>query len=912
MIFSLLLWPKKVYLLNTMTDNQIQPQPQTTAEDALRQWWVEKYGTPIPDDAKGLIRTLIRSEVHRQRVQDMQLDDKTLHQIYESRRLCQAKLQHLADEIAQVRRQQDRLRQFQQLNTELTAQQDRLFQLNKEKASNAADQLDLDRFEEFEAVNGRFQRITTFKKSVRQGREHVKELYNAIDQVQKSTDDAEAILVDEQSKTLDALQQVESMAQTMAEVARQQAIATENQRQYREDQETLQLLQEHKTMLQKQQQENMALTEEEQNKLTVLRQKRQTLHAHQQTIVHSEAIMNMLDELSHVSQQRSEITKSLEQAVRNQEERDAVLARLFSDSQSMKAKIDAKHEEVEGHRRSIAGQNSYDLQRLALEQRSRRQMLVTAASLWRSIAAGYDLMEREEQEITRLRLHADHLRHDIDDLESHLRQTGKELEERTYQLTLSKSQNVIELRGDLVEGVPCTVCGAKNHPWQGESITEQNALIKSLNADCSLLKQEYMGKQEQLQELQADLTRTTSRLSVLTEQQAILQERQRLDIDEWQNFCTLDRTFADCSPSTNREARSTLLGLLIERAAVDAEEAERNLKAFSFHLDAISSLGQDIRVLQQQEGELATRLNEANTACQVMAGQVERLKMRLDAITQEYRSRYEALDHTITIPEWLSAWQQSSEGLKLRIMEMKKVWNETCEQLAEGEKQAAVLHEQAEMLHSQMNQVTMEMTACESHSASMKEQMEKALNSVEKLLPSGDGKGAFERACQQLNRQKELEQEARRQYDTIVNELHQRQAERKNMELIIQDVEQHIASEMRELDLWMGKYNMSHPPVQASELEEILVDGREWGEKRSRLRQIQVDYAVVQNRVDNLRAQIISLQAEGMRAVSDDGQSELALLRDQIEQLEEQQRDQQLQLAQLNQQLRAHEQATNL
>jgi len=893
-----------------MTENHINTEVQTpTTEEALRQWWMEKYGTPVPEEAKGLLRTLVRSEVHRQRVQDKLLDDKTLHLIYESRRLCQARLQHLADEISQVRRQQDRLRQFQELNTELTAQQDRLFKLNKEKAANAVEQRDLDRFEEFEAVNGRFQRISTMRKSMLQAREHVKELSAAIEQAQNMVDEAEEILVDEQSKTADATQYMEATAQTMAEVARQQAIVAENQRQHREDQETLQLLRERKATLQKQLQENATQTEAEQKQLMSLRQKRQALQAHQQTIGHSEAIINMLDELSHVSEQRQEISKALEQAVRNQEERDEVLARLFSDSQSMKAKIDSKKEEVEGHRRSIAGQDSYHLQRKALEMRSRRQMLETAASLWRSIAMGYNLMEREEQEITRLRLHADHLRHDIDDLETHLRQAGKQLEERTYQLTLSKSQNVVELRGDLVEGVPCTVCGAKNHPWQGESITEQNALIKSLKADCAILRQEYTTKQEQLQELQADLTRTTSRLTVLTEQQAILQERQRQDTEEWQNFCGLDRSFVDCSPSTNREARSTLLGLLIERATVDAENAERELKTFSFHLDAISSLGQEIQMFQQQNAELATRLNEANTACQVMAGQVERLKTRLDAETQNYRHRYEALDHAMTIPEWLNAWKQSPEGLKLRIVEMRRVWEEAGEQLVERERQTAVLHEQAEILHAQMNQLTLEMTACESHGSSMKDQAEKALNVIEKLLPGGDGKGAFESACQQLNRQKERELEARRKYDSRLSELQQRQAERNNMELIVQDVEQHVASEVRELDLWMGKYNASHPPVQTSELENILADGREWGGIRQQLRQIQIDYAVVQNRVDNLRAQIISLQAEGVRAVSDDGQADMALLRDQIEQLEAQQRDQQLQLAQYDQQIRAHEQA---
>ena len=895
-----------------MIENHINSAPQSpTTEDALRQWWMEKYGTPVPEDAKGMLRTLIRSEVHRQRIQDKLLDDKTLNLIYESRRLCQAKLQHLTESISQVRRQQDRLLQFQQLNTELTAQQERLFQLNKEKAACMTEQRDLERFEEFEAVNGRFQRISIMRKSLHQAREHVKEMNVAIEQAQKSVDEAEATFVDEQSKTASAAQHVEATAQTMAEVARQQAIAAENQRQHREDKETLQLLQENKASLQKRLQENIALTEEEQQKLMTLRQKRQALHAHQQTIGHSEAIVNMLDELSLVSQQRQEITRSLEQAVRNQEERDEVLARLFSDSQSLKAKIDSKKEEVEGHRRSIAGQDSYRLQRAALEMRGRRQMLETASSLWRSIAAGYDLMEREDQEITRLRLHADHLRHDIDDLEAHLRQTGKQLEECNNQLVLSKSQNVIELRGDLVEGVPCTVCGAKNHPWQGESITEQNALIKSLKADCAILKQEYTSKQEQLQELQADLTRTTERLTVLTEQQAILRERQQQDTDEWQNFSSLDRTFADCSPSTNREARSTLLGLLIERAAVDAETAERNLKTFTYHLDGISSLGQEIQVLQQQDAELLTRLNEANTACQVMAGQVERLKLRLDAETQNYRRRYEELDQTLTIPEWLNAWKQSSEGLKLRIIEMRRIWEETGEQQVESERRAAVLHEQEEMLRSQLNQVIMEITACESHCAGMKEQAEKAMNAVEKLLPGGDGKGAFERATQQLNQQKVREQEARKQYDACLSVLQQRQAERDNLELIVHDVEQHIASEVRELDIWMGKYNASHPPVQIAELEDILADGREWGDIRQRVRQIQIDYALVQNRVDNLRAQIISLQAEGLRAVSDDGQADQTLLREQIEQLEAQQRDQQLQLAQYDQQIRDHEQANH-
>lgn len=891
-----------------MIDSHTAPQYRTTVEENLRQWWNARFDTPLPEDVKQWLRETIRNEVARQRLAEHHLDDATLQKVREGRRLNQTKLDNLEAAITRVRQQLERLHRFVAVNAELTEQKTRLYQLNKQQASLLADQHELERYEAFEPINGRFQRIHTQLQNIADGRQLIAQLFTQQENANRLTAEAEKRLIVEQEKTDDALMNVEQAAQVMTEVQRLLTLADDASIEHDANEANLLLLRDRQDMLTKERTECVQRAERLQAELSALRLKQQALEAHRTMIQQGGAIQVRLDQLLEAKLQRETLTDELNQATRRQNERDEQLGRLFAESQAIDDSIRTLREETAAHRQSIAGKDSFNLQRRALELRSRKLMLETGLSLWRSIAAGFDMIEHKELSITQLRLHSDHLNYRIDTLDKDVRQLKRQQQQKTYHWTLSKSQNVVQLRGDLKEGMPCSVCGATHHPWQSESETEQNALISSLKADCEAINAELAHKQQELEELQRDLTATQTQLGVENTNLDLLRERQRKDIDEWQTFSKLDRSFIDCSSATNREARTTLIQQLIEKTTVEAEEAEKELNAFTFHLDSISTIGNDIQQQQQKAADLTVRLNEVNTACQVMAGHVERLSQRLKTTTETYSRRYEALEKLITIPEWFKTWRNAHESLKQNIQLMMDQWQQINDDIAQREQLAAVATSQREQLDRAIAQNNADIALCETIATKTKERNEKALSALAKLQPDHDGVGRFRTSLEKLNRQREVLDKSRENYLTDLREQLAIQAQRAYAEEATRLVEQNYSAEQRELDLWMQRYNANNPPVQKGELEHLLADGRDWSEIRHNVRAVTMEQTITQARVDRLRSQIISLQADGLRPIADNGDAEEEMLQGQLDDLEQQRRKILQQIAHLDEQLKMHQQ----
>ncbi|MCR4994635.1 MAG: hypothetical protein K6A32_04530 [Bacteroidales bacterium] len=891
-----------------MVDSLFSAHNGPSVEEVIRQWWRSRFEGPLPEDVKQWLRETIRNEVARQRSTEHRLDDVSLQKVRDGRRLCQTKLDNLESSISLVRQQLDRLHRFVEIHAELTEQKARLYQINKRQASLLNDQRELERYEEFEPVSGRFQRLAILQRNIADGRQLIAQLALRQDEANRLTAEAEKTLVLEQNKTEEALQAVQQAARTMSDVQQLQVQIDDALNADAANAAELQEQRKRLGMIEKERQENLQEVERLRGEMSSLKQQEQILEIHKAMIHQGGAIQVKLDRLFEVRELCERLTEELNQAQHRQKERDEQLERLFREKLAIDDVIRGRKEEMTAHRQSIAGKDSFTLQRRALELRSRKLMLTTGLSLWHSIAAGYDMIENKEQVITQLRLHIDHLNYRMDALSKDVSQLSRQQQQKNYHWTLSKSQNVVQLRGDLSEGNPCSVCGATHHPWQSEGAAGQNALISSLKADCEAVEVELANKRRELETLNNDLIATQTRLEVENISLDHLRERQRKDTDEWQHFAHLDRSLVDCTPATNREARAMLIQQLIEKTTVDAEEAEKELNAFTFNLDSISDIGNEIQLQQQKLADLSEHLNEVNTACQVMAGTVEKLALRLKNATDTYSRRYEALEKLVTIPEWFKKWRNSHEAVKQTIQQMMDQWEGLKADIERHECQLAMAETKKELLDRAVMIIKSDIMRCEAVASKTKERLGKAESNLSKLLPGGDGVGLFNENINRLNSQKVLLEKSRENYLKFLREQMALQEKQVSTEESIHLIERHQAVEQREIDLWMQRYNANNPPVQMAELERLLADGRDWNDIRKRVREVVQEQSVVQARVDRLHSLIISLQADGLRPVADDGSNEEELLQGKIDDLEQKRRAVLQQMAHFDEQLKLHQQ----
>lgn len=848
------------------------------------------------------------AQAHTQTRDYRLLNPTTLQRTREALRLAETKLQNIEDNLKRLQQQREWLHRHCELRMQVAKEKARLQELNKSMASMTDDAKRLERYETFESIESTFLRMSMLEKMKRDNTDRLNELERDEKILQKKLDGQEK----QENKATEDRQAVSDhflalYLDLFAVVRTEGAIETaEEETSYLRTRlgKVRTILDATDTNLTEQEKE----VELQEKMLEHHRAGKQSIEMHEQMLAHGESILLKLEYLQRTEDKLRELHAKLKDANSKRDEENEQMQSVFSQYQDILSTITSLEDELATHRTGIQGLDGYKLQERSMRLKSQMQMLLSAQSLWKRISTGYAMIEEKYEQLTELRLHTDHLEKDIRNIEQEEGKTARLCREKKYTYLLSKGQDVIQLRADLKEGVNCPVCGASHHPYHSDTMLEQSKLMGEFKTDYEQLELDVRGKRQTLDTLKQDFAECKGKMEAWEETLRSLRERQTEDVREWRIFVPLDRQFEDCSPSTNAEARSLLIGQLIENTARNAEKAEKELSAFNYHQTLITQLSERLQTTELRKNELSTRLNELNTGCQVLAWQTDSIQTMIETENAVYRQTYDDLDRSITIKDWFKGPGNGRENLRNQIQQMMAAWesvnghiNDETQGIDLGKHKLNHLHKKRQMLMAEYDNIAKRMEETVHFADKKRKEHEQVLNGKTPEQYYADNVQIVRTAI-------ETEETEREKTRAILADKGRICGRNEHHVQMGKTIAASLTTEREKLDLWIRSFNADNPPVHYQELENVFSSDIDWNAIRHKVRKTEQEQALCQAKVDNLNSRLTALQAESGYRDVDEEEAQVSFAA-QEESLLKKRRDVMMQIARATVAMEEHEKA---
>ena len=836
------------------------------------------------------------------------LNPTQLQRAKDAKKLAETKLHGLEENLMLLQAQQQWLRRWNETSMMLEREKKRLFELGKQKAIMAKESSMLERYDLFEGIHGVYQKLAVVKEQIGRDKRGLSILEREAEENRQQLIEQEKRLqqAGEQNKNattnmLDAFDHICSayhLTGTNDAIKNETDFLVSHTNRIKEEIDALTSLHA----------ERERATEAQKTELERLRTKRQSMEIHDNMILHGEAVLLQLNTMEEMNKLRTNLQQKNQQTIKRQNEQNDLLGKAFAQYQDLVQQAETAEAELSMHRAHIQGQDGLMLQENALRLKGRRQMLHSALSLWKRICTGYESIEERSQQVTALRLNIQYLEDNLRELEDEVGKAQRLCKEKEYTYLLSKGQEIIQLRADLREGVSCSVCGATHHPYHSDTMLDQSKLIGQMKTDYEMLASEANAKQARLAEMQIELANATGRLCAEEETLNTIRIRQNEDVNEWKLYAQLDHTFAECSESTNLDARTALIRQFIENVSRDAEVAERELETFTFHQGCIARLSEELQKIEQKKSEINVRLNELNTGCQVLSREVEQVGTQLESVNKQFTRIYENMQSIVTIKDWYTIWQKTPEQIYEQIQKLITDWQSTEQEFAA--KQTTLNAETAKLneIKSLLQSHEQTLSIIKKRQEDIENRKEENNNQYKQLISEHDINILYQTHLQNVEKTKRELQEAQNRMNEIRHDCDITQGRHNYYLSHIETLENEEKLLGEKLDLWMHAFNLQHPPVQRGELDEVFADGKDWSTIRNNLKQINKDLLLCQAKVEDLNSRIIALDTEDGRcknAIADIQES----IATKQQTLTKQRNETMMQIARLTVQLEDHEKA---
>ena len=895
---------------NAPTPSQAEGNPAgnpspLTAEEAARQWFSRQFGTEMPEEVTRMFRQIACAEAKRQKANEHLLDSNELKRIHDAMRLHKTKLTNVTQTLEGLEAQKEWFHKFKELEAALEKYKQEFFERNKEYNAHLNEIRELERYETFETMQGNYQRIKAIEGILQLARsenpmraEKLAEAQKMCDEMARKAEADEKKYQEKRNGMRQLIAQTAESYRLKAELDFYESELTELDIYKKRLGHTLDSLETQKKDAQKE-------LEKDKERAAQQQQLRQNLESQQRMLEKGEVIQTKLNFLLYQKKRKEQLLSILERARKQQQEQNEKLNRLFITSQETDAQIKTLKGELQMHQKSIVGLNSYNLQQRAMDLKSKREMLYNATRLWKQIAEGYMRIDEKSQEIMRMRQHNEALKAQIAQTAPEVAGLQTQCEELKYAYTLSKSQDVMQLRKDLQEGVSCSVCGATHHPYHSDTLLEQSKLIGEIKTDFEQATTELKHKQTVLEDLQREQAVEEGRIEIGHQALEVYKQILQSHIEHWETFVSLDRSFKDCSASTNFEGRRIMLQQLVEKTGVDAEYAQKELDTFNYHQSAINTINKQLTQKELAKDDIIVRLNEVNTGCQVAAYRVEQLQQALTRTNEKFSELFEEIDHMMAISNWYKVWEENPENLRIYIQKQRKRWLELMQETSKIQKDQIRWQTMHENVTQQANILKKLLDLAVEKAEQLEERKRQAKEQLYKLVEDGDAEARYKMALDTLDESEKQKEESRQKLDEIRTSAMQWRGYNQRVADTIQEFEKDIAKEHSDLDDWIRKYNAQHSPVQFQELEQAFNNPTDWNALREKVRTLILRNKVAEARVEEARMALAAHQVSSQSQGKEEDRT--AALNTEIARLESEKNRILVQLAGYQARLEAHE-----
>ena len=551
------------------------------------------------------------------------------------------------------------------------------------------------------------------------------------------------------------------------------------------------------------------------------------------------AIVNDLQRLALLCRQYEQLEKLCKKLEENiLPGLGARLNQQVAEYRQLNGRYEEQNQKLQNLRGKVNPEDTQVLQHEGEGYTRERQQLDEALSLWKNLAENARLLYEVQLEKQRLEVGEQRCADQEQQLQKEVDRLDAVTEGLKEAYHLSVAQNVGLLRRQLVENVPCPVCGSLHHPYAAdEQAYEQavSAMRKSL--DEKLTRLDVLKKD--LDRVKRDHARIKGAEQVQYQNEKQMFVRRDELVALWHNG--VDR-LCELPESLEYDETKWTKGIVLyeeTRSRTDRLIVSWREK-WQVHTKMLEEYRQLTEIVQKTAGLLSSSEQEINKL-KIETGkaeqQLQQETARLKELSSERKTLFEQLDIVLGAidGQWKTAWMADPEKYGATLDHKRVRYREVTEKLNHllvevGRMQAQTGNQEKEL---------------KSREAELKQETDRDTLAVQELhrldhilknMFDGQTADQVEQECNKkvMNTRKDYES-SQQGVERLRQRLSEDEGRLNQSKEKIEGLDRHIQSLENTISAWLEQYGRNHDDMDREQLERLINEQQDWDGLRQKL-----------------------------------------------------------------------------